>query len=97
MLPIRRLIRVLLISRLPLVQELMPLQAQQLISDTRTTLVDTVTSMQGSDGGVIAASGVHEYLIKIHDIQDSAVFKWVGNTAFVLAHPFNSCREHCKV
>ena len=34
-----------------------------LISHTRTALTDTVASLQGSDGGVIAASEVHELII----------------------------------
>ena len=48
------------------------LDTEQLISHTRTTLFDTIASLQDSNGGLIAASKVHE-LTKIHDILDSAV------------------------
>ena len=54
-------------------------------------------SLHGSDGGVIAAAEVHELLTKIHNILDSAVSKWVGNPACILAYPFNSApRQHGK-
>ena len=44
---------------------------------------------------MIAVSGVHELLIKIHDILDNAVAKWVGNSAGILANVFNSAsRQH---
>ena len=36
------------------------LDTEQLISHTRTTLVDTIPSLQDSDGGVIMASEVHD-------------------------------------
>ena len=49
------------------------------MSCTRTTLVDSFASLQGSDGGVIVASGVHELPTKILDILGSAVSKWVDN------------------
>ena len=54
-------------------QLLILLQTEQLSSHTRAALVDTVASLQGSDGGLIAASKVHELLTKFHDILDSAV------------------------
>ena len=46
------------------------------IDNTRAALVDTIASLQGADGSIIAASEVHELLPKIHDmtfIQDSAL------------------------
>ena len=49
----------------------------------------------GSDGRVIGASEVHKLLIKIHDILDSAVPRWVGNTACILAYIFNSVSRKC--
>ena len=36
-------------------------------------MVDTSASLQGSDGGVIAALEVHELLTKIYDILDNAL------------------------
>ena len=57
------------------------LHTKQCISDIRTAFVDTVASLQGSDGKVIATSKVHDLLTKIHDILDSVICKWVGNTA----------------
>ena len=44
------------------------------------------------DGGIIAASEMHELQTKIID---SAVSKWVGNTAHVLAYLFNSTSRKC--
>ena len=38
------------------------LDTEQLISHSRTALVDTITSLQGFDGGLIAASEVHKLL-----------------------------------
>ena len=49
--------------------------------------VDTFASLQGSVGGVIAASEVYEMLTKIHDVMGSVVFQWVGNMAHNLAFP----------
>ena len=44
------------------------------------------------------SSEVHELLIKMHDIVDSALSKWVGNTANILAYLPNSVsRQHCEV
>ena len=51
------------------------LDTEQLISLTRTALVDTISSPQGSVGGVITASEVHELLTNIHEILDNAVSK----------------------
>ena len=75
--PIRGLIKVFLtqtdIGRLVL------LDTEQLISHTKAAVVDTIAPIQGSDGGVIAASGVHKLLTGILDILESAVSIWVGN------------------
>ena len=51
------------------------LDTTQLISHTRTVLVDTIASLQHSDGGVIPVSEVYELLTKICDILDNAVSK----------------------
>ena len=59
------------------------LDTEQFISCTSAALVDTVPSLQVSDGGVIVASKVYELLTKIHDMVDSAVSKGVGNTACI--------------
>ena len=48
------------------------------------------TSLQGSYGGVITDSEVHELLTKILDILDSTVPKWVGNSSCILAYLFKS-------
>ena len=71
------------------------LNTEQLISHTKTAFVVTLTSLQGSDGGVSAASEVHELLTMIHDILDSALSKWACNTAHVLAYPSNSASLQC--
>ena len=62
------------------------LYMEQLISHLRVALVDTVSSLLDSEGGVIPVSEVHELLIKIHDILDNAVSKWVCNSVHILAH-----------
>ena len=54
-----------------------------------------LASLQGSYGGVIAVSKVHELCTKIHDIQDSAVSKWVGIMACILAYLYNSASRQC--
>ena len=63
---------------------------EQLMSYTRTALVDTVDSLQGPKGGVVAASEMHILLTKIADILDISVSKWVGNTAHTLTYLLNS-------
>ena len=74
------------------------LDTKQLISYTRTVLVDIIAFLQGSDGELIAALEVHELLTRIHDILDNSVSKWVGNTACILASLFNSgSRQHHEV
>ena len=69
------------------------LETQHLISDTRAALVDT--SVHGSDGRLIAASGVHLLLIRIHFILDSALSKLAANTANILAYLFNFAPTKC--
>ena len=39
---------------------------------------------------------MHELLIKIHDIPDSAMSMWVGNIAHILAFHFNSASRQCQ-
>ena len=65
------------------------LDTEQLISHIRTTLVDTTASLPGSNSGINTASEVHELLIKIHDILDSAMSKQVCNTTHMLVYLFN--------
>ena len=60
-----------------------------LISHTRTGLVDTIAFLDSSAGGMIAMSGEHELLTKIHDILDNSVSKWVINMAHILAYVLN--------
>ena len=45
--------------------------------------------------GVIAASGVHKLLTKIHVSLDSALSTWIGNMAIILAYLFNSSSRQC--
>ena len=71
------------------------LDTEQFISHTRTALVDTIASLQGSDGGVIPVSEVHELLIEIHDILGNAMFEWVGYSACILVYLFNSAYWQC--
>ena len=62
------------------------LDTEQLISHTTTTLIDTVSSLQSFDGGLIGDLEVCELLRKIHDILGSVIAKWVGNTAHTLVY-----------
>ena len=55
------------------------LDTEQLVSNTRTAVVNTIASLQDSDGGVIPVQEVLELLTKIWHILDNAVSKWVGN------------------
>ena len=66
------------------------LDTEYIISHIRAALVDPVTSLQGSDVGVIAASEVHELHARIHDILNSATSKQVSNMTYILAYHFNS-------
>ena len=54
------------------------LNMEQLIPHIRVVLVDTISSLPDSEGVVIPVSEVHELPIKIHDILDNAVSKWLG-------------------
>ena len=51
------------------------LDTEQLISCLRVVLVDTLSSLPDSEGGVIPVSEVCELLLKVHDILDNAVSK----------------------
>ena len=51
------------------------LDTDQLISHLRVALLDTLSSLPNSEGGVIPMSEVYELLLKVHDILDSAVSK----------------------
>ena len=61
------------------------LDMEQLISQFRVALVDTISSLPDSEGGVIPVSEVHELLIKVQNILDNAVSKQVGNSVHILA------------
>ena len=71
------------------------LDTEQLMSCTRRDLVDSIVSIQDSDGCVTPVQEVLELLTKIHKILDSAVSKWVGNIAHILAFLFNSASRQC--
>ena len=61
-------------------------------------LVDSLSLLPDAEGGVIPVSEVHELLLKVYDILDKAVYKQVGNLAYILAYLFNSVsRQHCEV
>ena len=66
------------------------LDTEQHISHIRTPLVDTIASLQDSDGEVIPVQGVLQLLTKIHDIPENSVSKWDWNTIHILASLFNS-------
>ena len=51
------------------------LDTEQLISHLRVALLDTLSSLPDSEGGIIPVSKVHELLLKVHDILDNAVSK----------------------
>ena len=74
------------------------LDTGELISHLRVSLVNTLSSLSNCEGGIIPISEVHEFLLKVHDILDNAVSKWVGNSAHISAHVFNSAsRQHSEV
>ena len=56
---------------------------EQLISHIKVELVDAISSLQDTGGGVISVSKVCELLTMIHDFLDNAVSKWIGNTACI--------------
>ena len=70
---------------------------EQLISHTRTSHVDTIALLQGSDGGVIPVSEVHELLSKIHDVIDNSMSKQMANTAHISAYLHSASRQCCEV
>ena len=86
--PIRGQTRVFLTFKLTAAATHDTLDTEQFISHTRTVLVDTIACLQGSDGSLIAVSEMHELLTKTQYIIDSAVSKWVGNVAHILAYLF---------
>ena len=51
------------------------LDKERLISHLRVGLLDTLSSLPNSEGGVIPVSEVQELLLKAHDILDNAVSK----------------------
>ena len=51
------------------------LDTKQLISCLIVALLDTLSLLPESEGGVIPVSEVDELLLKVHDILDSAVSK----------------------
>ena len=54
------------------------LYTEQLASDTRTVIIDTIASLQVYDGEVIPFSEVHKFLTNIHEILDNSVSKQVS-------------------
>ena len=49
------------------------LDTEQLISYLRGALLDTLSSLPDSKGGIIPVSEVYELLLKVHDILDNVV------------------------
>ena len=97
-LPTGKLISLSLIFKLVLMPLHMLLLTEQLISCLRVSLVDTLSSLPDTEGSVITMSEVHELLLKVHDILDKTVPKWVGYSSHILAYLFNSVsRQHCEV
>ena len=54
------------------------LETEQSISHAIAPLIDTIASLQGSDGEFISVSKVHELYTTVHDIVDNALSKQVG-------------------
>ena len=74
------------------------LDTEQLISHLRVALVDTLSSLPNSEGGIIPVSEVCKLLLKVHDILTNAVSKTVWNSACILADVFNSAtRQYHEV
>ena len=71
------------------------LDTEHRISHTRIAFGDITVFLQGSDGGDITVSEVHELLTRIHDILDNAMSKQVGNICHILGYHFNSASLHC--
>ena len=63
------------------------LDTEQLISCIRVAHVDTISSLQDSEGEMISNSDVYELLTKIYDVLDNDMSKWTGNTACI----FSTC------
>ena len=61
------------------------LEIEPVIYHIKTTIVDTITSLQ--EGNTLI-SEVHDTLTKIHDILDKVVSKWIGNAAYISAFVF---------
>ena len=81
-----------------LVLLIMPLLTQSNSSPTSELPFLILFPLPDSEGGIIPVSKVCDLLLKVHDILDKAVSKWVGNSAHILAHVFNSVsRQHCEV
>ena len=51
------------------------LDTEQLISHLQVALLDTLSSLPDSEGGIIPVSEVCELLLRIHDILDNAISK----------------------
>ena len=60
---------------------------EQLISHLQVALVDNLSSLPEAE--------VQELFLWIHGILDKAVSKQVGNSAYILAHLFNSVSRQC--
>ena len=74
------------------------LDTEQLISCLRVALLDNLSYLSDSEGGIIPVSEVHDLLLKVHDILVMAVSKQVVNSPHILAHVFNSVsRQHREV
>ena len=71
------------------------LDAKQLISHTRSALVDTIASLQHSDSEVITASEVHEHEYYNSGHTGQCLSKWVSNMTHILACLFNSAIRQC--
>ena len=69
---------------------------EQLISHLQVALVDTLSSLPEAERDVIPVNEMCELLLWIHGILDKAVAKWVGISACILAHLFNSVSRQCR-
>ena len=61
------------------------LDTEHLICHTRNVLVNTIASLQGSDGEIIQVSVVHGPFNKIHDLLNNTLSKWAGKSSCILA------------
>ena len=71
------------VFRVALATVLATLEIEELNFYMKTDIIDTITTLQDSDGEVILIQK-----IRIHYILDKGACKWVGNTAHVLAFLF---------